>query len=105
MGYQVGMACYSDAGTAADAFYSAVSPVPTSSGFTAFEKVGANWQLNVYQNGPSGAVLVSSAAVSPQLSFCDPVQQIQDGMFLGWLTLVPVFAAWAVLILRRSLFT
>lgn len=104
MGYQVGMACYSDAGTAADALFSTAQPVPTSSGYSVFEKVGSNWQLDVYQNGSgSGAVLVSSSIVSPQLPTCDPVQQVTDGLYLGWLTVLPVFTVWAVMVIKKAL--
>ena len=100
------MVCYSDAGTAADALFSTAQPVPTSSGYTAFEKVGSNWQLDVYQNGSgSGAVLVSSSVINPQLASCDPTQQMVDGLYLGWLTVLPVFTVWAIMVLRKALIT
>lgn len=103
MGAAVGAACFADAGQAADFYYSAVPPRLTDQGYSAFEKSGAVWQLNTYQNGTSGAVLVSSSPVTPNFASCDPQQQVLDGIQLGWLVLTPAFIAWGFKILQRAL--
>ncbi|MBT2867680.1 hypothetical protein JQK19_10560 [Chromobacterium violaceum] len=105
MGYSVGTACYSNLADAADAYYSATAPRLSDTGYSAFEKTGAGWQLNTYQNGPQRAVLTSSVSLSPQLPECNLVEQVRDGAALGWLVLLPAFIAWGIVVLRRTLQT
>ena len=101
MGYQVGLACYSDPASAATAYYSGTSPVATATGYTAFEYVNSQWQLDTYQTGSSGAVLVSGVAVTPSLGQCDPESQFVDGVGLGWLVMTPLVLAFGYQQIKR----
>lgn len=102
MGYQVGWGCFETAREAADVYYSGVSPVLHADGFSQYQIGSEGWQLNTYQNGANGPVLVSSIAAPTVFPECSNLQRFLDGAELGWGIAGAVLAAYAIKFLWES---
>ena len=91
MGYQVGFQCFETLKEAQNYKYSSVAPVINQNGqLVQPEQVGQQWQLN-------GIQIVDSF---PQ---CSPLQQVLDGIEMGWALIVVAVSMVGVAILRRGL--
>lgn len=95
--------CYGSASEAAHVFFSAIPPV-VSGGSPVFvssvELVSGVWTL-VTREG--GSVVASVAMPIPDFAQCDPAQLALDGMAAGWMVAGCWVAAWAVMLIKRSL--
>lgn len=81
MGYQVGNQCFSSIAEAENQYFSSVAPAVTADGkLVQPEFSGTQWTLN-------------GTAIHAKLPECDPEQNLQNGMEVGWL----IFSIMAVL--------
>lgn len=91
MGYQVGNQCFSTLQQAENHYFSLVAPVIRPDGtLLKPEYLGGQWNLN-------GQVLQANL---PQ---CDPVQNLFDGMELGWLFFGAMAAVFTVTLIIKLL--
>ena len=91
MGYQVGFQCFDSLEQAQDYKYSSVAPVINQNNqLMQPVKVGQQWQLNGLQ-------------ITDSFPACNPLEQFQDGVELGWGFILIAVSVTAVAILRRAL--
>ena len=91
MGYQVGFQCFDSLEQAQDYKYSSIAPVINQNNqLMQPVKVGSQWQLNGMQ-------------ITDSFPQCNPLEQFQDGVQLGWGFILIAVSVTAVAILRRAL--
>lgn len=108
VGYLYNGHCYASANEAADAYFSAFTPVinaGATSYATLYAKVSGVWYARGYSINSSGIWTLRYNSVSPVPIFptCDPVSSFTDGMTLGWGVAAAMVAVYAVNLIRRSL--
>ena len=91
MGYQVGFQCFDSLQQAQDYKYSSIAPVINQNNqLIQPVKVGQQWQLNGIQ-------------IADSFAQCNPLEQFQDGVEMGWGLIAVALSVMAVAILRRAL--
>ena len=91
MGYQVGFQCFDSLEQAQDYKYSSIAPVINQNNqLMQPVKVGQQWQLNGIQ-------------ITDSFAQCNPLEQFQDGLEMGWGLIAVALSVMAVAILRRAL--
>ena len=91
MGYQVGFQCFELLEQAQDYKYSSIAPVINQNNqLMQPVKVGQQWQLNGLQ-------------ITDSFPVCNPLEQFQDGVELGWGVILIAVSVTAVAMLRRAL--
>lgn len=91
MGYQVGNQCFSDLAQAENHYFSLVAPVIKPDGtLLKPEFSGNNWSLN-------------GQVIHANLPQCDPLQNLLDGVSLGWLFFGAMAAMFSVTLIIKLL--
>lgn len=91
MGYQVGHICYSSKQQAENAYFSQVLPQLSTD--------GKLYQM-IYT--PAGWIF-EGHQVNAHLPPCDPVENFQDGMLIGWGIFAIAATLWGIQLLHKKL--
>ncbi|BCB27292.1 hypothetical protein SKTS_21780 [Sulfurimicrobium lacus] len=99
--------CYPSQSAAADAFYSTAAPatLPGSTSYTGFYRlIAGQWNYTQTTYNSSGVATNGWNVVvnSPTFPTCDTLQNLNDGLTLGWLIASVWAGVWAFKAMRKG---